>query len=223
MAERPEPETEDKSREGQRDTGPWSLPHLSRFSQLLLTSSSRPPSVVVSCLRWSKPTKSLRSLKPEQHGGELNHTPASWEVKAFSSYTDRKQKTPAVAAVTWGRSRRRTWVSFGFLFFNPYNNSCNIMTPCPSNDRAYCNYMTFSPPKGSVCDVMAPQRRYFCPSAQSMLDNSTFSEMNAAALVAGVWQPLGCCDTTHHHDDGYWLLPCTKIRNLLQLINAVFY
>lgn len=60
------------------------------------------------------------------------------------------------------------------------------MTPCPSNDRAYCNYMTFSPPKGSVCDVMAPQCRYFCPSAQSMLDNSTFSEMNAAALVAGV-------------------------------------
>ncbi|TNN80232.1 hypothetical protein EYF80_009557 [Liparis tanakae] len=36
---------------------------------------------VVSCLLWSEPAKSLAALKPEQHGGELNHSPATCESK----------------------------------------------------------------------------------------------------------------------------------------------
>lgn len=50
-------------------------------SVLLHTSASIsfiPPTIVVSCLLCSKPTKSLTVRKPEQHGGELNHPLTSW-------------------------------------------------------------------------------------------------------------------------------------------------
>lgn len=115
-------------------------------SVLLLATPSIsfiPPTMVVSCLLWSKPTKSLTVLKPEQHGGELSHTLANCEWKLLADgWTDKQRETETTPAETWGQSRRRF-----FFLLNPSNNSCNITTRCPSNDRVCCNYMTFSPPK----------------------------------------------------------------------------
>lgn len=56
-------------------------------SVLLLSAPSLsliPPSMVVSCFRWSKPNKSITVLKTEQHRGELNRTLASWELKLLA-------------------------------------------------------------------------------------------------------------------------------------------
>lgn len=41
-----------------------------------------PPATGVSCLFGSKPSKPSVLLKPEQHGGELNHGSARWEFLA---------------------------------------------------------------------------------------------------------------------------------------------
>lgn len=125
MAERPEPKREDKSKreaEGRRALIPTP-------SVLLLAAPSIsfiPPSLP---LWWSpvcfglKPTKSLTVLKPEQHGGELNHNQASWESKFLTEgWTD-------IHTARLLRSKQEKNV-----FFYITVNKCCIMTLCPSND-----------------------------------------------------------------------------------------
>lgn len=88
-----------------------------------------PPATGVSCLFGSKPSKPVATLKPEQHGGELNHSPARWEFLAGAEQEKDQLLDDA-------KSRERLCL---------LSVQQPVMTLCPSNDRAYRNYNTFFP------------------------------------------------------------------------------